>query len=153
MILLIILNLLAMTIVTWSSPSTTVPVIEILQYAPDIVGYSVAGGMFDHGSRKFDSIVGKDHFVDHQLRKDHPERTKRKDKKYYSWARDGRESGPFEWTLKEVKAVAESKLAVLLVVLVFLLFLYWRGRQRKQTSVRLAQVEEELSETIERREE
>ena len=105
--------------------------------------------MFDAGNKKFDRIVAKDHFVNHELRKEHPERERNKKAMFYQY-RTGKESGAFYWALKEAKVVAENNMVILVVVVAFLLFMYWRGREKTRVSVRLTQIEEEIDSTIPR---
>ena len=64
-----------------------------------------------------------------------------------------KESGPFYWALREAKVIAENNTVIFVVVIAFLLLMYWRGRERTRTSVRLPQIEEEIHSTIPRRDE
>ena len=84
------------------------------------------------------------------MRKDHPERERGKKAIFYQYGA-GKESGAFYWALREAKVIAENNTVILVVVVAFLLFLYWRGRGRTRTSVRLPQIEEEIHSAIPRR--
>lgn len=74
MIYLVLGMLLAVDCNAWNNLEEVVPVRSFITYVPGISQYNVTEELFyDVGAAKFARIVEVDHFIDHQLKKQHPE--------------------------------------------------------------------------------
>lgn len=153
MIYFVLGMLLAVDCNVWNNAEEVVPVRSFITYVPAISQYNATAELFyDVGATKFARIVEMDHFIDHQLKKQHPEEKPRpvtwKNGHSLSGSQGNQGTDSHQgWGLGGIKEVVVDNAYLLLFLGVFLVIFYKRMSQSPPTQIRLPSVEEELHES------